>query len=118
MDILKKIFGKILYAIAKLISTILDILIEIVEIIVTVVSSIAKGFVALIGMGGCLLLFMFAGPFGLAMLLNPVVLLIILFFVIFPILGTKFVSYLKYIKYIITEFLFDRANYLIYGTRY
>ena len=118
MDILKKIFGKILYAIAKLISTILDILIEIVEIIVTVVSSIAKGFVALIGMGGCLLLFMFAGPFGLAMLLNPVVLLIILFFVIFPIVGTKFVSYLKYIKYIITEFLFDRANYLIHGTRY
>src|SRR5699024_762521 len=29
-----------------------------------------------------------------------------------------FVSYLKYIKYILTEYMFDRANYLIEGTSY
>ena len=39
-------------------------------------------------------------------------------FVVFPILETKFVSYLKYLRYTITEFLFDRANYLIDGIGY
>jgi len=40
-----------------------------------------------------------------------------MFFVIFPILGTKFVSYLKYIKYSITEYLFDRADNLSKGKK-
>lgn len=118
MNIFKKIGGKILYGIATAVSAILDVLIKIIEIIVNLVRSIATGFIALIGLGGCLLLFMFAGPLGLVVLLNPVILLVILFFVIFPILGTQFVSYLKYIKYILTEYMFDRANYLIEGTSY
>lgn len=115
---MKKIAGKILYFIAKLISIILDGLIKITEAIVTFVSSVAKGLLILISMGGCLLIFILAGPLGIVLLTNPIVLLIILFFVIFPILGTKFVSYLKYIKYIMTEFLFDRARYLIDGVSY
>lgn len=118
MNLLRKIAGKILYAIATIISKILDVLIKIIETITIIVRNIATGFIALISMGGCLLLFMFAGPLGLALLLNPVVILIILFFIIFPILGTKFVSYLKYVKYIITEYMFDRANFLLSGTRY
>lgn len=118
MNILKKILGRILYGIAKLISAILGVLIKIIETIVTIVKSIASGFLALIGMGGCLLLFMLFGPFTFAILMHPVIILIILFFIVFPILGTKFVSYLKYVKYIITEFLFDRANYLIDGIGY
>ena len=56
--------------------------------------------------------------FGMFLLFNPIVLLLILFFVVFPILGTKFVSYLKYIRYTITEYLFDRASYLIDGISY
>ena len=118
MNIFKKAAGKVLYGIASFISIILEILITITDIIVTFVANIAKGFALLIGMGGCLFLFMLTGPFGIMMLMNPVILLSILFFVIFPILGTKFVSFLKYLKYIITEFLFDRANYLINGTSY
>lgn len=118
MNIFKKILGKILYFLAKIISTILDGVIKLIEIVVTFVRSIAIGFAALIGMGGCLILALLAGPFGIFILANPVVLLTLLFFVVFPILGTKFVSYLKYIKYTITEFLFDRANYLIDGIGY
>ncbi len=118
MNILKKITGKCLYAITKLISGIFTVLITIIETIVTFVRNIAVGFAALIGMGGCLLIFMIAGPIGLALLLNPAVLLIVLFFVVFPILGTQFVSYLKYLKYTLTEYLYDRANYLIHGTIY
>lgn len=115
MNILKKVVGKSLQAIANLISVILNILIKIVETVVTIVSSVGRFFLALIGMGGCLLLFVLSGPLGFVILMNPVILLTILFFVIFPILGTKFVSYLKYVKYIITEFLFDRADYLMNG---
>lgn len=115
MNGLKKISGKILQATAQLISVIFDILISILEVIVTVVNTIAKGILGFLGMGGCLLFFIFAGPVGIALLFNPFVLLTLLFFVIFPILGTKFISYLKYVKYMLTEFLFDRANNLIHG---
>ncbi|MBZ2174241.1 DnaJ domain-containing protein [Schnuerera sp. xch1] len=116
MNRMKVLLGKILSSITEVISIVLDILIGIINFTVTLVNTIARGFIALIGMGGCLLLFMLAGPFGILMLLNPYVILTILFFVVFPLLGTKFVSYLKYIKYMLTEYLFDRANYLMYGT--
>lgn len=118
MNIVNKIKGKILYGTGKLISIVLDTTIALVETIVMIISSIAKGFVVLIGMGGCLLLLLFAGPLGIALLLNPAVLLTVAFFIIVPILGTKFVSYLKYIRYITTEYLFDRASYHIDGTSY
>lgn len=114
MNGIKKISGKILQVIAQLISIIVDVLIRILEIIVTVINTIAKGILGFLGMGGCLLFFIF-GPFGIALLFNPLILLTLLFFVIFPILGIKFISYLKYVKYMITEFLFDRANNLIHG---
>ncbi|MCF6465329.1 J domain-containing protein [Clostridium sp. Cult2] len=118
MDIFKRVLGKILYGVAKVVSVVLDAFIKLIETIVIFVRNIARGFAALIGMGGCLILMLLAGPFGIVILMNPVVLLTILFFVVFPILGTKFVSYLKYLRYTITEFLFDRANYLIDGIGY
>lgn len=115
MNLLKKGLGNILYGITSFISIIFDFLIFIVNIIVTFVRSIVRGFGALLGMGGCLLIVLFMGPFGFLALLNPTVFLVILFFIIFPILGTKFVSYLKYIKYTITEYLYDRSEHLISG---
>jgi len=113
---LKKILGKILYSFTQFISFILDALISIIDVIVSLVAGIARGLATLIGMGGCLFLTFF-GPVGFALLLNPVTILVILFFIIFPILGTKFVSHLKYIKYMITEYLFDRADYLTKGKK-
>lgn len=114
MNGIKKISGKILQIIAQLISIIMDVIIRIFETIVIVVNTIAKGIVGFLGMGGCLLFLLF-GPFGIALLLNPFVLLALVFFFLFPIVGTKFISYLRYVKYMITEFLFDRANNLIHG---
>jgi DnaJ-domain-containing protein 1 len=114
--ILKKIIGKILYSFTQFISLLMDFLISIIDIIVSLVASVARGLAAILGAGGCLFLILM-GPFGLALLLNPVTLVIILFFVIFPILGTKFVSYLKYIKYMITEYLFDAADNLTKGKK-
>ncbi|MBU5256934.1 J domain-containing protein [Tissierella praeacuta] len=113
MNILKKLWGKFLYGIASIISIIFDVFISIVGFIVGIVINIGKGFLTLISMGGCLLIIIL-GP---ALLLNPITFFIILFLVIFPILGTKFISYLKYIKYMITEFLFDHADNFINGKK-
>ena len=112
MNLLKKGLGNILYGITSFISFIFDFLIFVLNFVVTFVRSIARGFGALLGMGGCFLIFLLIGPFRL---LNPTTIVIILFLVIFPILGTKFISYLKYIKYTITEYLYDRSDHLISG---
>lgn len=116
MNIIKTITGKAIYGITQGISFILDTFIGIVEIIVLLVSSVAKGLAALLGAGGCLLLIIL-GPVGIALLLNPITLFAILFFVVFPILGTGFISFLKYIKYMITEYLYDRADNLTKGKK-
>lgn len=113
---MKKILGKSLYLFTKFISFILDALINLIEVTVTLVSSIARFLAAVIGAGGCLFIFLL-GPIGLALLLNPVTLVLILFFVIFPILGLSFVSYLKYLKYMVTEYLYDRADNLSKGKK-
>lgn len=110
MNLFKKIIGTILYLLSHLISEILNVFIK----IITFTSNILSGFSGIVVIGGFLLLFIL-GPFAIVLLMNPMVLMIILVFVVFPILGTKFVSYLKYLKYIITEYLFDKANYFKEG---
>ena len=115
MDFLKRTAGKILYGFTDLLSMLLDLIINIIDFVVSLVAGVARGCGALISGGGCLILFLLFSPYGIYLLTNPVVILAILFFVVFPILGTKFVSFLKYIKYILTEYLYDRANYLIDG---
>lgn len=114
MKILKKIAGRILDGVTQVISVVLDVIINIIDAIVTLINSIGKGLLGFLTTGGCLLFFLFTGPLGLFLLANPLVLLGIMFFVIFPILGTKFVSFLKYVKYMVTEYLFDCASYLMY----
>ncbi len=116
MNIFKKALGGILYWLTEGISFILNALIAVIEFIISLVSGIARGIAALLGAGGCLFLVLM-GPYSLFLLFNPVTLLIILFFIIFPILGTSFVSFLKYIKYMVTEFLYDRAESLRKGKK-
>lgn len=111
---MKKVIGKIIYKLTQGLSFILDAIIAIVNFFVTLVATLSSGLAALISAGGCLFIFLM-GPFGLYLLFNPVTLFLILFFVIFPILGTKFVSWLKYLKYIFTEYLFDLSEDLIKG---
>ncbi len=111
MDILKQLSGNVVYGSGKVVEFTLNTVIGILDIIVTLVITVGRGILGLLGMGGCLIL-MILGPFGFALLLNPLTLLIIALFVIIPILGTKGISYLKYIRYASTEFLYDRADEL------
>ncbi|MDR7855181.1 DnaJ domain-containing protein [Tissierella sp.] len=113
MNTLKIIWGKTLYGLASITSFIFDLLIGISSFMVNFVINVGRGILGLISMGGCLLVFLL-GP---TLLLNPVTLLFVLFLLIFPILGTKFVSYLKYVKYMITEFLFDHSDNFIKGKK-
>lgn len=117
MNMLDKFTGNIIYGVARFLEIILNLIITIAEFIVGFVRNIARGFAALLGMGGCLILFFLISPFGLFVLFNPVTIFLILFLIVFPILGTKFISYLKYIKYMITEYLYDRADFLISGKK-
>ena len=117
MNIFNIGFGKFLLGVSKFLNWILELLIFVTEIIINLIANIARAFIALLGMGGCLLVFLFTGPLGFIILLNPVVLLTILFFILVPILGTKLISYLKYMKYSLTQYLNDRATYFISGNK-
>lgn len=117
MNGIKKLAGKVLYTFAEAVSILFDLIIALVSFSVNLTSALASGLVALIGLGGCLLFFLFAGPFGIYLLLNPITAFLFLILVVFPIMGRKFVSFLQYLQYMITEYLFDRANYLLYGDK-
>lgn len=116
MNLLNKIRGSFINGIAKFLSVLFDIIIAIIEGIVLFVEMVGRGLFTIISMGGCLIFFIL-GPFAFAFLFNPVIMTFILLLVIIPILGTKFVSFLKYSKYMITEFLFDKADNLIHGRK-
>lgn len=117
MSVIKKILGKIIYSMARALSVIMASLIQLIEILVSIVKSITKGFVGILSMGGCLLFFLFA-IWGFRILMNPVGFSTILFILIFPLIGARFAAYLKYQKYIICEYLFNLANYLMDGINY
>lgn len=113
MSILKKAYGKTIYGLAKCVEIIFTVFIYLVESIIGLVKSIGKGLLSIISMGG-ILFFLLIGP---RILFNPLGTLTITFLIVFPILGSKFVSYLKYIKYTMTEYLFDYADNLIDGRK-
>ena len=115
MNILKKSYGYILRGTGNVLDFLLNILISITQVIVTITLTVGRGLLGLLGFGGCLIIFFFFGPLGFFVLFHPAILGPILFLVLVPILGTQLISILKYIKYMVTEFLFDRANYLIDG---
>lgn len=117
MDFLNITAGRFLFYLGRILELIFDGLIFIINLIVEITVSLLKGFAGLLSLGGCLLILLFAGPLGMVLLLNPVVLMTIALFIIIPILGRKSVSYLKYIKYIVTQYLFDLSAYLIGGKK-
>ncbi len=108
---MNKFFGGIIYYFAKLIELLFEGLITITEVVVNILMGLAKGFLALISMGGCLIILLFAGPLGGFILLNPIFIFAVIMTILIIIGGTKLISYLKYRKYMITEFLFDWADY-------
>lgn len=120
MNIFKNIYGKLLYYLARFLSSILNGLINGIEFIVDLVAKVGKRllvlFIGLISMGGCLFIFIL-GSYSFFLLSNPIILFVILLFIAIPILGNSLVSYLKYFRYMVTEYLFDRSDYLLKGKK-
>lgn len=113
MNVFKKIWGKIIYGFGKFLEVTFGLFIYIVELITRLVRKIGKAVFSIVSMGG-IFLFLLIGP---RILFNPLATLVVVFLVIFPILGSKFISFLKYVNYTMTEYLFDYADYLIIGRK-
>ena len=111
MNMMNEFWGNIIYYFGKFVELLLDGLIVITELIVNIVAGIARGFLALISMGGCLLIFLFLSPIGWIIILNPMFIFAVILTIFIIIGGTKLISYLKYVKYMMTEYLFDQAAY-------
>ncbi len=112
MKFIKKIFGKIVYGIAVANRFIINGLVYLIESGILLAKSFLKGCFAFLAMGGCifaLLLILFLGGWLLS---NPLVLLILILVVAFPILGAILLSKLKDYQEVSSRFLFGRAEYL------
>ncbi|MBC7087433.1 MAG: J domain-containing protein [Tissierellales bacterium] len=112
MNFFKNLAGKVIYGIAKAISYIFDFFIWIFQTIVNLIIGLGRILLTLIAMGGILVIFLLFSPIGIALLFNPITIIVITLFIVIPILGKKFISYLQYLKYIVTEYLFDLSKYL------
>lgn len=113
-----RLIGKAIRGFAKVHSLVLDGLVYVIETGVLLAKSFLKGCLIIIGMGGCLVLFLLMGPVGAWLLSNPGVLLIMLFILIFPLLGAVFVSFLKYFQTVSSQYLQNLASYLQYPDRF
>lgn len=110
---MKKIWGKFILGLAKFLEVLIGGLINGMEFIVNIVSSLGRAllsFVAIFACGGIIVL----GPL---LIFSPAIIAVaipvILFFVLVPLLGKKFVSWLQYINYSAVEFLKNYGDYLI-----
>ena len=112
MNFIRKLLGNIIYGLARAHAFVLDGLVYLLETGVLLARSFIKGCVVLLGMGGCLAVFLLVGPVGTWLLRHPAALAAVLFVLIFPVLGAASVSFLKYFKAVSTGYLFHLAHYL------
>ncbi len=115
MKIIKRAAGSVVYGTAVVLNAIFSGINAILETIVILTEALRQSFLQLLLAGGCLLVFLLMNPLGWIILLRPEVLIFL--FVIFgvPMLGRSFISLLKYGSYVVTEYLYDYADYLKVG---
>lgn len=107
---MKKIWGTIVFGVAKVIEAIFKGLIYITEAIISIGDMIKSLLLPIVVMA---MIFGGLNPFILIMLgpiLIPII-IVVLAITIIPFIGKKAASSLKYYKYTVTEYLFDYADY-------
>lgn len=108
-----KFLGKILHGLATALGTFFNVLINIMNVIVVTFEGIRQ-LLFMIFVFGCSTIFIFP----IIPLLLPKEVMYFIFAVIFiPILGPKFISFLRYINYTLTEWMYDRADTMITGQK-
>ncbi len=110
---MKKIWGNILFYLAKFIDVVLGGLIEILKLVVELVENIRQLLIGIITTG-CL--FFAISPYLTLLLLpNLGIISVILVIMILPLLGRSFANFLEYGKYVLCEYLYDKADYYRLG---
>lgn len=108
-----KFLGKILHGLATGLGTFFNVLINIMNVIVVTFEGIRQ-LLFMIFIFGCSTIFIFP----IIPLMLPKEVMYFIFAVIFiPILGPKFISFLRYINYTLTEWMYDRADSMITGQK-
>lgn len=110
---MKKIFGKFLHGLATVIGTIFTVLINFMNILVMTFEGI-RSLLAIVFMVGCST-FIFLPT--LLLFLPKKAWYAIFVILIIPVLGPKFISILRYGNYVLTEWLYDRADSLLTGQK-
>ena len=108
-----KFLGKILHGLATGLGTLFNVLINIMNVIVVTFEGLRE-LLFIIFVFGCSTIIIFP----IIPLFLPKKALYFIFAVIFiPILGPKFISFLRYINYTLTEWMYDRADSMITGQK-
>ncbi len=111
MEKFMKILGKFIRGLATVIGTIFNILINIMNIITIAFENIRQLLVMIFFVGCSVFIFF---PIFLINIPRPVFwfLMAVIFI---PILGPKFISFLRYANYTLTEWMYDKADTMITG---
>mgnify|MGYP000852636736 CR=1 FL=1 len=110
---MRKFFGKLLHGLASVIGTIFAVLINFMNVLVMTFAGI-RSLLALVFMIGCST-FIFLPT--ILLFLPKKAWYIIFLILIIPVLGPSFISLLRYGNYVLTEWMYDRADYLITGEK-
>lgn len=110
---MKKLWGKFILALADGLDFLIGGLIKVMEAVVDVISGLGRYILAIFGILACSG-FVFLLP--LLLIYLPIILILVFFFIVVPLLGKKFISYLEYVHYSAVEYLRNYADYLINNT--
>lgn len=109
---MKKIWGSILFGIARFLDVVLGGLILFLVWAVSLVQDIRR---VLAPIFSCLVMMVIFNPFSLLLFRRKEYWIIALVLMVFPLLGQTFASFLEYGKYVLTEYLYDQADYYRLG---
>lgn len=112
MKFFKRILGRIVHTFARAHRFVLRGLVYLLETGILLSKRFLKGCLFLFSMGGCIVFFIFIGPVGAWLLQNPIILLILLLIVSFPILGAILLNKLRDFQVVSERHLFGLAEYL------
>lgn len=115
MSSVKRAAGSVVHGTARVLDAIFSGVIAILGTIVILTEALRRSFLQLLLAGGCLLLFLLLNPFGILLLFQPGMLIFLFVIFVVPLLGRTFISFLQYGEYVITEYLYDYADYLKKG---
>lgn len=114
MEFLKKGFGKFLYKLGRLIDVVLGFIIDLLDTILGVMRSIGRVIImAVMALFFMTVMFLFIGVVGI--LLLPTIVKLGFIFVVIPFILDILNRALKILKFGLTEYLYDKSNYLIDG---